>query len=162
MKKILFILSLALISIVTKSQTTQTMQFPQYYIKGTDTLGLIISVEQAQKLDNDYDMLELLKKYKVSVEKMEEAYIVVVNNLQEEITTLKLKITTLEGIIKIKDSQIDNLKEQIEKYRRDGDLANAQLQAKNEIISNYRKDNRSRFLKTLALIIGVGALLVLK
>lgn len=163
MKKILLLITLLLTFSFAFSQKSQpSMDFPQYYIKNGDTLGIIISLEQAQKIDNDYDMLELLKNYKLSFEKLDSAYIVVIDNLKQQVAVLNLKISNLEGIIKLKDSQIDNLKEQIDKYRRDNELANAQLKAKDEIISNYKKEKKSAFLKTFTLVIGVGILFLLK
>lgn len=158
-KTLLLLLSFLICSLLSFSQSTD---FPQYYIKNGDTLGIIISLEQAQKIDNDYDMLDLLKNYKVAVDKLDSAYIFVIDNMKQQVAVLNLKISQLEGIIKLKDSQIDNLKDQIDKYRRDNDLANAQLKAKDEIIDNYKKEKKSAFLKTFALVIGIGVLFLLK
>lgn len=158
-KTLLLLLSFLICSLLSFSQSTD---FPQYYIKNGDTLGIIISLEQAQKIDNDYDMLDLLKNYKVAVDKLDSAYIFVIDNMKQQVAVLNLKISQLEGIIKLKDSQIDNLKDQIDKYRRDNDLANAQLKAKDEIIDNYKKAKKSAFLKTFALVIGIGVLFLLK
>jgi TolA-binding protein len=162
MKKLLLLLTLTLSSFFVFSQKTDIPEFPQYYIVNGDTLGIIISLEQAQKIDNDYDMLDLLRNYKVAVDKLDSAYIFVIDNMKQQVAVLNLKISQLEGIIKLKDSQIDNLKEQIDKYRRDSELANAQLKAKDEIIDNYKKEKKSAFLKTFALVIGVGVLFLLK
>lgn len=162
MKKILLLLSFLMSISFIFGQNKDVPEFPQYYIKNGDTLGVIISLEQAQKIDNDYDMLELLRNYKVSVDKLDSAYIFVIDNMKQQVAVLNLKITQLEGIIKIKDSQIENLKEQIDKYRRDNDLANAQLKAKDEIIDNYKKEKKSAFLKTLTLIVAIGTLFLLK
>jgi len=58
MKKLLTLL-FSLIVILSFGQK----QIPPYYlIENNDTIGVVLSVKQAQKLDNDLEMLKLLKQ----------------------------------------------------------------------------------------------------
>jgi hypothetical protein len=158
MKKIIFLI-FALFSIISlKSQTTGN--YPFFYIKGYDTLGVVFSVEQAQKIDNDYQLLSLLKKSKIQSDSLSNAYITIVNSMGQQIAELKLKISTLEEKMLLKDSEINNLKDQIELYKRDIALAGEQSANKDKIITNYKKENRKlKFQKFFGFTVGGAALI---
>ena len=152
MKKIILFLILIICFNSGKSQS--------YYIKNGDTLGIIISVQQAQKLDKDYDLLNLLKQYKTEHDSLDSAYLVVIDNYGKEVVELKFKISTLEDINNNKDNMISNLKSQIEQYKRDVLLGDSQSAKKDTIITNYRTENiKLKFQRTIAF--GVGGVLTL-
>jgi hypothetical protein len=58
MKSIFLTILLSLTYLISSAQT----ELPRYLIEGGDTIGVIISIEQAQKLDNNSELLELFKK----------------------------------------------------------------------------------------------------
>ena len=156
MKKILTIILLFL-SFIGKSQK---IDYPYYYIKGNDTLGIVISVTQAQKIDNDYTLLNLLKQYKFNSDKLDSINIVINDDFKNEVAQLKLKSQNLEEQLNLKDSLINNLKDQISKYQSDQNLSNTQLQKSDEIINNYKKENRRlRFKNFLGFSVGGGSLI---
>ncbi len=136
MKKILLLLLGIFTFITLKAQVSE--EYPRYYIKDGQTY-VIFTLEQAQKIDNAYDLLYLLKQSKLQYEKLDSANIIVVNRLGEQVAELKLKTNTLEDLVKDKSLQISNLKEQISKYERDRLLSNEQSIKKDSIISNNTK-----------------------
>lgn len=156
MKKILFLL-LGLFTLTTlRAQVKQ--EYPQSYIKDGKTY-VVFTLEQAQKIDNDYDLLVLLKQSKAQYEKLDTANIIVINNLGAQVAELKLKINTLDGLLKDRDMQINNLKDQINKYEKDQLLANEQSMKKDSIISNNTKQIRKlKRQKFLGFTVGGGGL----
>ena len=153
MKKFLLFTLFLLLSILSKAQNN----FPHYYIKNGDTIGVVISIKQAQKIDNDYDLLSLLKKSKIEESKVDSAYIVVINNYGQEVAQLKLKISTMDDIDLIKDKEISNLRSQIDEYERDKLLSDLQLAKKDTIIQNYKGQVvKLKLQKTIAFSVGGG------
>ena len=155
MKRIILILSM-LICIYTNAQTS----YPYYYIKGGDTLGVVISVKQAQKIDNDYDLIALLKVSNIEKDSINSAYIIVMNDYSIEVAELKLKISKMNEINSSKDSLIINLKSQIIQYNNDILLSNNQLKIKDSIINNYKTQTiKLKVQKMIGFSVGTLSLL---
>ena len=134
MKKIFTIIIFILICLSVKSQNI----YPSYYVKNGDTLGIIISIKQAQKIDNDYDLLSLLKQSKTKQNELDSSYILVIDNYNKEVAELKLKISDIDSVNIDKNEQISNLKLQIDEYQKNQQLANQQLILKDDIIKEYK------------------------
>jgi hypothetical protein len=153
MKKIILLLILIIIFNVGKSQS--------YYINKGDTLGVIITVQQAQQLDKDYDLLNLLKEYKIKHDSLDAAYLIVVDNFGKKVAELNLKVSKLEEINTNKDNMISNLKAQIEQYKKDVLLGDSQSAKKDTIISTYRAQNvKLKIQRTIAFAVGGGLTLL--
>lgn len=155
MKKLLLLL-LILTSFTAKSQ----MKYPSFYIKNGDTLGVIISVKQAQQIDNAFDVLAILKRSKVSYDKLDSAYIKVVEETGRQIAELKVRVTKSDELVTLDKTEIKNLKTQIDKYEFDKKLSDIQIDNQKKIISNDEKEIRK--LKTqrfLGFTIGGGSLI---
>jgi predicted RNase H-like nuclease (RuvC/YqgF family) len=142
MKKILLLIT---ILFTLKSQIS-AQDFPKLYVVKGDTVGVIFSIQQAQKVDNDYELLRLLKQAKVMSDRTDSVYIMIVDNFGKQVVEYKLKVSTLESLVSTQNEQIKNLKDQIEKYQRDSFLANEQSLRKDTIINNNKKEIRK--LKT--------------
>jgi hypothetical protein len=141
MRKILFIL-FALFSVTSYSQ--------DYYIVNDDTLGIIITIDQAQKIDNDYELLELYQGLDMS----DTVYIKIIDEQEKEITTLKLSNEKLKEVSRDKTVVIDKLNSKIEIYEENQTLCKEKLDNKDEIIES--KDKIIRKLKIQKFIGGIG------
>ena len=162
MKKSILLILIVIFSIL--SVKSQTLPNYPYFLKNNvgDTIGVVFSLAQAQRIDNDYELLSLLRKAKIQSDKNDSLSIVVVNELNEKVATLNLKVSALNDIDKLKDSEITNLKAQIELYRRDQSLSNTESAKKDTIINNDKREIRG--LKTqrfLGFVIGGTALIYL-
>ena len=153
MKKFLFISIFTFLNLVSFAQSN----FPKYYIERGDTLGLIISIEQAQKIDNDLEILDLLQKRGIRCDSVIKKYLIVVDSLERQIALLELKTKNLESSIESENLMINNLKLQIENWKRDLLLCNQQLELKQNIISN--KDLVIKNLKLQRKLTIVGGVL---
>jgi len=143
MKKLLQILVLLLASIPVFSQfSNQSDGYPKYLMNGKDTVGVVISVEQARKIDNDYDLIVLLKKYKSQCDSTQAAYVSVVDQLNNQIALLNVKISDMDSIKSTQKSMIDNLNQQINAYKSVINIGNQQAAKQNEIITNLTSENK--------------------
>lgn len=112
---------------------------PSYYIQNGDTIGVVLSVEQLQKLDYDVELLELLEKKGINCDSTIKKYICVVNEYGKQVALLETKISKLEEVSDVKDDMIKNLKGQILNYQADLNRAEVQLQYKDQMIKNQEK-----------------------
>jgi hypothetical protein len=158
MKKILLTLLFGVISYMGYSQYTPTQtDFPRYLINGKDTIGVVISVQQARKIDNDYDLIILLKKYKSQCDSTDSAYVSVVDNQNNQIALLNVKISELQSIDSTQTVMINNLNSQINDYKKTIDLSNQQFAAQTQIVNNQNKEIRKlKTQKFLGYTIGGG------
>jgi uncharacterized coiled-coil protein SlyX len=112
---------------------------PSYYIQNGDTIGVVLSVQQLQKLDYDVELLELLEKKGFNCDSTIKKYICVVNEYGKQVALLETKISKLEEVSDVKDDMIKNLKGQILNYQVDLNRAEVQLQYKDQMIKNQEK-----------------------
>lgn len=158
MKNLLLTLILFLTCQVCFSQTNFSKEnLPAYYVQNNDTIGVILSVQQLQKLDYDVELLDLLKQKGIDCDSAMKKYVCVVNEYGRQVAILEANISTLKELNDGKDDMIKNLKLQVATYKADLDRAQIQLHLKDDIIKN--QDKRISKLNTQkALIIGGGVL----
>lgn len=105
MKKILITMMLVLSSVLTFSQSN----YPKIE---TDSLGkkvVVITIEQAQKIDNNLEILQLMEKAQLECDSLNMSYIRVIDNQGKQISLLGLDIKHLKEQLNSKDEQITNL-----------------------------------------------------
>ncbi len=135
-----------------------TQELPTWFIYKGDTVGLVFSVAQVQKIDSDLELLSWLEKKGFTCDSTIAAYIKVIDEYGKQVTIFKTNISELSAQIVDKDTQIANLKKQVNNYKKDLDLANTE-------ITNFKKvvDNNNRRITNLKiqrnLSIGGGAIL---
>ena len=114
-----------------------------YPIYQTDSLGqvvVVMTIQQAQALDNSTDLLSLFEKLNAQIGTYDSACLKVVNDKDEVIASQDLKISEMKNSIANKQSQIDNLSlsikllnEKIASYERT-------LETKEKEISLHKKE----------------------
>lgn len=140
MKSILLFL-FTLVSTCLYSQAVD-VELPRYYIVQNDTVGIIISVEQAQKIDNDLEIKKLLELSMIKCDSLSNQYVVVVDKLNKQVAILELKINELNNASSTQNKMIGELKAKIDNYSKDLKLCDEQNKKKDEIISNQKKTIR--------------------
>jgi uncharacterized protein YihD (DUF1040 family) len=135
MKKIFITLLIFLSYLTCIGQNTKS--FPQYYILEDDTVGIILSIEQAQKIDNDIEILKLLQTLSIECDSLDTYYIKIINGLEDVIVIYELKIQNLTEQSELKNQEIIKLKELIS------------LREKQLILSDNQKKNDSLIIKGL-------------
>jgi predicted RNase H-like nuclease (RuvC/YqgF family) len=165
MKHLLTLLVGLILSVSTMAQqttpsvdTTKTIEYPSFYIVDGDTLGIIISIEQAQSLDNDLELYGLFEKMKISCDSTIKAYVVVVNEYSNQVAILETKTKSLETANQAKDNQIKELNTQIVNYKADLEKAGRQLKLKGKLIANQEKRITTLKIQRATYSIGGGVI----
>lgn len=142
---------------------SDTLTYPR--ISTNDTNVVEITIEQAQKIDNDLELLSIFKKLKTNNDNTSVAYISVIDEQKNQITLMELKISDLESINNDQKLQINNLRSLIDNYKQDLKLCDEQGLVKDEMIKNLKKQNRKLKFQKITLfaidglvIVGVGYL----
>jgi len=160
MKKLFLPFFFLFLSLNIFCQNRDTMQFPQWFIVEGDTTGIIFSLKQAQKIDNDLEMKSLLEKKGFACDSTLLKYIKTVDEKTAFISMLDLQIKNLEDLIKDKNLSIENLNARISNLNLDLIYSGNQMMKKDNIIVN--KDlqiNGLKVQKAWAISGGVAALL---
>lgn len=127
LKFILTILTF-LLSISTFSQ-----EYPRIEKDSTGQVFVIMTLEQAQVLDNKAEILSLFEDMNIQVGQYDEICLKVINDKEEVIAKQDILIKNLNDLNGNKDDQISNLKNQIESYS----LKNLKCE---EILENKNKE----------------------
>lgn len=141
MKKFIYILFTLLITQTGFSQTLFNKEdLPQYLIQNGDTVGIVLTIEQVQKLDNNSELLISFKKLSFECDSLETYYVQVINKQSEKIALLEVKISNLTEQNKTKDDMIVKLKEMI--MIKESQLIICEKQRSNDsiIIKGLKKD----------------------
>ncbi len=142
MKKILILLLIIISSLSVKSQ-----DLPKYFIENGDTIGIIISIEQAQKLNKDSELLTLFRQLNVDCDKLDISYVKVINSLDQKVALLEFNNKNLKSLNLKNDSLVKNLQEQVNTVTENKNLCDEQLGLKkeeNEILKNQLKKEKFR------------------
>ena len=123
----LFIISNCFSQYSVNIDTFEKQELPTWFIYKGDTVGLVFSVQQVQKIDSDLELLSWLEKKGFTCDSTITIYIKVVDEMSRQITIFKTNVDELNGKILDKEKQINNLKIQIQNQRDQIDLANKQI-----------------------------------
>ena len=112
MKKIL-LLAVLLISINVFTQ----IDYPRFDVDSLGQTVVVMTIEQAQVLDNKAEMLALFESMNSDINEYQEFCVKVINEKEEVIAKQDIQIKNLSDLNSNKDDQIENLKSQIVNYQ---------------------------------------------
>ena len=165
MKKLILLTLLCMISFFAKSQTED---LPRYLIQNGDTVGVVISVEQAQALDNDAELLELFKKLRINCDNLDAHYVEVINAQNDQIALLKVNTKELQGQGVALNNQIESLKEQVHNSEKNNKLCDELILNKDEEIKILKKEIFRQKVKKIisvtgnVILVAVTTILIIK
>lgn len=126
------------------------LSFSQDYpIIETDSSGkkvVVMTYEQAQKIDNAFEMLELLEKAGVECDSLNLSYIKVIDVLNKQVSLLEIDLNLYKNQIIDKDKQINNLKERLANCESSSATCNQQISVRDDQITLLKEE--IRVLKT--------------
>ena len=134
MKKILLSLILTLMSMNLFSQN-----LPQYYIVGKDTLGITLPIEKVKRMKNDLELKLILENMMISCDSTINKFIVVVDDYERKVISLKTTITKLDSSDANKQKIINKLKDNLELEEKNRKLCENSYLKKDTIITNSDK-----------------------
>jgi gamma-glutamylcyclotransferase (GGCT)/AIG2-like uncharacterized protein YtfP len=115
-------------------------EYPSYVKKDGEIIGVIFTVEQAQKIDSYIELLDLFKKLNIQDSKIEEFYISIINDQNEKILTYELKVDEFKSKLIDKEMIIKELEYQISKQKEFNIKTEEQRQNDTEIIEELKKE----------------------
>lgn len=157
MKKFLFTLILFLSTFILKAQVSD---LPKYYVVDKDTLGIVLTIEQVQKLDNDVELLELFKKLQLDCENLTTHYVKIINGLEEKVALMEVSMKDLNNKSKEQDDLINNLKKQITNCEKDKALCDSIVKNKDGEIKTLKGEIVKQNIRKGASLVGNVVLFV--
>ena len=154
MKKLLSLLFIMLSSVMMSQ-----IEYPRIE---TDSLGqrvVVMTVEQAQKLDNDTDLLNEFRKLGDANELEKIAYIKVIDANEKVIASQKIEIAKLNVVIGDKSNEITELKNRLNEYAVNNSILNNKFTVSQQIVDE--KNKQLRKLKTKMIVGGIGGAVVI-
>ena len=150
MKSLLTLLVGLLISINVLSQE---IEYPRYELDSLGQSVVVMTIEQAQKLDNNSDLLQLFEQLNVQIGSYDSVCVKAVNDKNILTSEQQVLIEQLNTSIDTKDTTIETLQKQVTEYQLREVMFNDQLINLKDQID--LKDKQIREMKT-KMIIGGG------
>lgn len=141
MKRLLLTLGLILAVMLGFSQTPFVKEdLPQYFVQNEDTIGILLTIEQVQKLDNNSELLSLFEKLSIKCDSLDTYYVGVINNMNDKITILDLKVAKQDEAMKKQDDMVKDLKAKVANALLRLDLCEQQISNDSLIIKGLKQD----------------------
>ena len=131
-----FILGL-LMSVTALCQNTET-DYPRFLVVNGDTVGVVLTIEQLQKIDNDLEIKNLLEQSLIDCDSLSSQFIVVVDKLQQRVAILEVKNSELLLANSQQEKIIKELNLKVANFEKDLSLCDEQGKKKDTIISNQQ------------------------
>jgi peptidoglycan hydrolase CwlO-like protein len=142
--KNLFFLLLLFISLVSFSQ-----EYPKIELNNKGEKVVVFTLKQAQKIDNDLEIYELLKVSRIKCDSLNLSYVKVIDEKNNQIVLLKSINSETDKQVVDKDKQIKLLVEQIKNLQTNIDLCDKQKVNNQEQIDGLKKDLREMKWKSI-------------
>jgi hypothetical protein len=139
--------------------TAFSQDYPRIEKDSSNNDVMVLTIEQAQKVDNDLDLLNLYKSLDDECAKQESVYVQVVNDKDAVIASLKLEKVALIEFAENKAAQITVLQNQINEYKNNNSILQAQVDNKQKVIGE--KDLQIGILKSRFKWSGIGAVAII-
>jgi len=155
MKKFLSLIVGLVLSLSAYSQYSQPkIEYPRYE---TDSLGqqvLVMTIEQAQSLDNGTDLLGLLQKLNTQMGDYDSVCVKVINDKEVVIASQKMEIKKLKESLTNKDEQIASLQGEVAAYLKKILILENEVANRQKVIDE--KNLQIRKMKTKMVVGGLG------
>lgn len=133
---LIFLMMISFISI------SQEIEYPRYDIDSLGQKVVVMTIEQAQKLDNNTDILEIFNKLDMSTTEFDSVCIKTINDKNVVISNQKVLIEKLNENSQTKDSAIKALQKQVVEYQLNKTLLQDEVNNLTERLKISDKSNR--------------------
>lgn len=161
MKKLIVLLLLIIFSFSAAAQ----IEYPRYEKDSLGQLVVVMTVKQAQTLDNNSDLLILFKNLDEQILNYDILCIKVIGEKDDIIAKQTVQINKLKETLLIKGEEINNLQKRIDEKDAEITNLNSELTNKNDEIGLHKKEIKKGKIKAFMLgSVGgflLGAVLIL-
>ena len=155
MKKFLTLIIGVILSLSAYSQYSQPkIDYPRFEIDSLGQQVLVMTIEQAQNLDNGTDLLVLLQKQNTQMGQYDSVCVKVINDKEQVIASQKMEIAKLKESINNKDLQIKALQGEVVSYLKKILILEDQVNNRQQVIDE--KNLQLRKMKTKMIVGGLG------
>ena len=155
MKKFLTLIIGVILSLSAYSQYSQPkIDYPRFEIDSLGQQVLVMTIEQAQNLDNGADLLVLLQKQNTQMGQYDSVCVKVINDKEQVIASQKMEIAKLKESINNKDLQIKALQGEVVSYLKKILILEDQVNNRQQVIDE--KNLQLRKMKTKMIVGGFG------
>lgn len=147
MKKILFVTLFVFLGMFVNAQ----IDYPRFEVDSLGQQVVVMTIEQAQKLDNNAELLLLFENLNAQMLNYDSVCVKVINEKDYVISQQKLEIAKLKESLKNKDEKISTLQSEIDKHNEKVAILEAQLLNRNQMI-----ELKDRKINSLKLKMGIG------
>jgi hypothetical protein len=153
------------IMLVITSFLSYSQEYPKIELNQKGEKVVIFTLSQAQKIDNDLEILNILEKSKIQCDSLNVSYIKIVDAQNHQIVLFEKSLSELKLQINDKDSQIDNLSTQIKNLEESNKICDEQKCIKDKQMDGLKKDLQKEKIKKwlfggVGLAVGILAILI--
>ena len=155
MKKFLSLIVGLVLSLSAYSQYSQAkIDYPKFEIDSNGQQVIVMTIEQAQSLDNGTDLLALLEKQSTQMGSYDSVCVKVINDKEQVIASQKMEIAKLKESLNNKDQQIKALQGEVASYLKKILILEEQVANRQQVIDE--KNLQLRKMKTKMVVGGLG------
>ena len=155
MKKFLSLIVGLVLSLSAYSQYSQAkIDYPKFETDSNGQQVIVMTIEQAQNLDNGTDLLVLLQKQNTQMGQYDSVCVKVINDKEQVIASQKMEIAKLKESINNKDLQIKALQGEVASYLKKILILEEQVVNREQVIGE--KNTQIRKMKTKMVVGGLG------
>lgn len=160
--KIIFCIIATMISLASVSQ-----EYPKIELNKRGEKLVVFTLEQAQKIDNDLEILSLLEKSSIQCDSLNLSNARTIDVQARQIEFLDKGILVLEEQVKDKDLQIENISTRFKNLEKNNKICDEQKTIKERQISKLKLDLKKEKAKSWLLggsgiAIGILAILIIR
>ena len=154
MKKFLTLIIGMILSLSSFAQYSKPIEYPKFEIDSNGQQVLVMTIEQAQNLDNSTDLLALLEKQNTQMSQYDSVCVKVINDKEQVIASQKMEIAKLKESINNKDLQIKALQGEVASYLKKILILENEVANRQQVIDE--KSLQLRKMKTKMVVGGLG------
>lgn len=154
MKKFLSLMVGLILSLSAFAQHSKPIEYPKFETDSNGQQVLVMTIEQAQALDNSTDLLALMERANSQIGSYDSVCVKVINDKEQVIASQKLEIAKLKESLNNKDEQIKSLQGEVASYLKKILILEEQVTNRQQVIDE--KNLQLRKMKTKMVVGGIG------
>lgn len=155
MKKILAILFFFIVNV------TYSQNYPRIETDSTGKKLVVMTYEQAQKIDNAFELITLLEKAGAECDSLTLSYVKVIDNLKKQVKLLESDITLYKGQVVDKDKQIENLQTRLKNCEDNKAACDEQINVRDKQIGLLNEEiSTLKMKRNIGWGVGIGGVIL--